>query len=445
MFEVMRLSSYQLGSLTEISSSRTWTPERLRTAIDTRARELSSFGLKERRSLLIERQNSIEFFVDFLACLSIGACAIPCDARLPQSRRQDLARELGPFAISSAQGALIMGPNPDRPRDAAFVLLTSGTSGKAKEIPHGFDGLHAKMESLAKAIPADDIARTLCALPTFFGHGLVCNSLFPLLTGKHLFIADPFMPALISELDEVIEREKITFFSTTPVIWSWVEQFAVSKPKPSLRRVHCASAPLDEKKISAMAAWAPIATLWNVYGLTEFQGWVSLNRIEPGVAVNDIGRPWDAESDVDTATGELMLRAPYQSPSLPGWYRTGDLVERDSRGHFLLKGRGDFVINKGGLKIQPEEIEALLATCPLVAETGCFAFADEALGQKIGLAVVPRDSAVFTREALLKWIAERAAAYKVPDRIDIWERLPRSSRGKLDRHAIKGTATDGQN
>jgi oxalate---CoA ligase len=440
----MLLSHFQIGSISEVHSGRMMSSEELRYAVSLRSKELRARGLEPQQTVFLYRPSSIEFFIDLLACWSLNVCVAALDAGLPPLKRTLLENEFAPALVIERDGTYLRPQHSPRMANdgAALILLSSGSAGESRGLVHSFAALQAKMRALSQFIPIEDISKSLCALPTFFGHGLICNSLFPLFHGQHLFLAKSFEPAFVAILDETIEKHSISFMSSTPVVWGLIEQFATLPSRTnmkSLRRVHCASAPLDTKKIEVMRQWAPNAQFWNVYGLTEFLGWVSGAPVDSAKPAGNIGESWGVEREIDESSGELTLRAPFLALGIgepTGWYRTSDLAEYLPDGDILLKGRIDFLINKAGLKIQPEEVELIVAQSEMTQDCCCFAIADDLVGQKIGLAVVPRDVKTFSAVQLLDWLRIRLISYQVPDRIFILSALPRNSRGKVDRRTL---------
>jgi acyl-CoA synthetase (AMP-forming)/AMP-acid ligase II len=264
------LTHFRLGSIIEIHTGRRIQSDELKTAIDRRGRELTDAGLRHAQTVVIYQNNSIDFFINLLAVWSVGGCAAPLDGALPPVVKDQLQ------AILSA-GLIIEPSNEIRfiagapSTSGALRLMTSGSSGVPKVITHTLQSVRLKVEVLANMIPARELQRTLCALPTFFGHGLVGNSLLPLLTGHDLFLADGFTLPFIAGIDDLLCSKKITFMSSTPIVWNLVEQFASASAsaKPDLVRVHCASAPMGRRQTKTMHEWSPKTEFWNVYGLTN--------------------------------------------------------------------------------------------------------------------------------------------------------------------------------
>ena len=193
--------------------------------------------------------NKLEFFVDVLAIWNLGGCVIPIDSRLTKFEVEALARTAIPrFSLwhgelNESIGACLSALNikvldtshlfsydsltqsgflPNRRvtlDQDALILFTSGTTGQAKGVVHTHRSLRARWVALRQSLGLERYRRTLCLLPTHFGHGLLCNCLFPWLSGQDLFIVPPFKPEIVMQLGALLDKYEITFMSSVPSIW----------------------------------------------------------------------------------------------------------------------------------------------------------------------------------------------------------------------------------
>ena len=208
----------------------------------------------------------------------------------------------------------------------------------------------------------------MCLLPTHFGHGLICNCLFPWLSGQDLFILPPFTPDAVMRLGKIIDEHRITFMSSVPAVWRLALKIARPPQGGTLQRVFCGSAPLQRPpgvKCNAGPARARSATPTGSPRLAA--GWpvATVAGLEPDDGL--IGVPWGAEVAITRegspeqppglgercAAGEsgfvwlntaALMKGYLDRDDLTaqvvrnGWFLTGDLGFVDARGHLYLRG-----------------------------------------------------------------------------------------------------------
>jgi long-chain acyl-CoA synthetase len=228
---------------------------------------------------------------------------------------------------------------------------------------------------------------------------------------------------------------------------------------PSLRKILTGGELLPSALGESVRAALPQAGLYDLYGLTETgscdfclppsaagAGAGSVGRPTEGVAFRILGE--DGGPVPDGTAGELSIRTPFgmlgylDDPALTaasfrdGYFRTGDLARIRRDGRVEIAGRLKDIIARGGNKIAPAEIDALLASHPGVAAALTAGVPDERLGEAIWAVVVPRPGAGLTAEDLRRWAAGRIERYKVPDGIVFRQSLPAGPTGKLLRSGV---------
>ncbi|MGH7787062.1 MAG: class I adenylate-forming enzyme family protein [Candidatus Binatia bacterium] len=483
-----------LGPLTEPLTGRHWDRATVLERLRRRLGFYAELGLVPGDRVFLHFGNTPEFFVDLVAIWSLGGCAIPIDARLTAFEIATLAEAAAPrfslwpgapetqasralaaagIAVLDASRADAAAPCAAAPRgplvglDAdALILFTSGTTGAPKGVVHTHRSLRARWMALHHALGIERYRRTLCLLPTHFGHGLICNSLFPWLSGQHLYIVPPFKADLILQLGALLDEHEITFMSSVPTVWRLALKTAAPPRRGSLQRVFCGSAPLSAHLWSEVGRWTGAREVWNAYGITETGSWLAGTSVD-GFSPEDglVGEAWGGVVRVlrtreaalqPTAadqcgageTGHVWVNTPglmrgylgrddlTEAVVSAGWFLTGDIGLVDDRGWLYLRGREREEINKGGMKVYPGDIDAVVERFADTVDVCTFAFDDALLGEEIGLAVVLRQADEATLRRLHGWMGEHLAKHQMPKRWYVVDEIPRTSRGKINRAAV---------
>jgi acyl-CoA synthetase (AMP-forming)/AMP-acid ligase II len=314
--------------------------------------------------------------------------------------------------------------------------------------------------SLGDHLLAPAFARTLCMLPTHFGHGLICNCLFPWLSGNDLYIIPSFRPDLVTRIGGAIDEYGITFMSSVPSHWKLALRLAKPPQRGTLRRVHVGSAPLSAQAWDDIRKWTGTRQVCNAYGITETGSWVAgLENADVPAEDGLIGVGWGAVVKVlktnettwplgpemecaVSESGYVWLNTPalmkgyFRRDDLTakavanGWFMTGDIGCIDGQGRLFLRGRERDEINRGGMKIYPSDIDAVVERYAAARDVCAFALDDPIYGQAVGMAVVLSDTRPETIHGLHDWMRSHLAEHKMPSRWWAIETIPRTSRGK---------------
>jgi len=447
-------------------------------------------GLTAGDRVLIHYGNRPEFFLDLLAIWRCGACAMPLDPRATAAEIANIVAATGPrlslwqdappapaAAVLADAGVRVVTASERRAPvsetrhhaerrldDDALILFTSGTTGQPKGVVHTHRTLLARWMALRESLGTADFERALCLLPTNFGHGLICNSLFPWLSGRDLFILPPYRTDLLLGLGDLLDRHRITFMSSVPPVWRIALKMARPPRLGTLRRVICGSAPLSAHLWKGVREWTGTQRVCNAYGITETGSWVA-GLTDTAVELEDglIGRGWGtiacvrrrdtAESDAADACapgeeGFVWLKTPSLMRGYlgrddltaqvvdDGWFSTGDIGVVDDRGLLYLRGRQREEINKGGMKIFPGDVDAVIERHGSVLDVCTFAVEHSLYGEDVGVAVVLREGHRPSLAALHAWAASELGAHRLPARWYVLDEIPRTDRGKINRERV---------
>lgn len=446
--------------LTSVRSGKSLDGDGLRPAVASRRSELPP-GLSPGDRLVIGEADPLDFLVALFAAWSAGLVAVGVNPGLAAGEQQNVVSVTGAKAwlgevrgpLDLATGAAGGMPANEAP---ALILMTSGTTGNPKGIVHSQQSLGRRIALNIEAIGVATLARSLCVLPVFFGHGLIGNVLTPLLAGGHVHLWPTPAASELGGLGPYLDAHGIGFMSSVPSFWRLALRMS-PKPKSPLGRVHVGSAPLGLELWRQIADWAGTRAVFNMLGMTETANWISGGVLtDPEAGDGYVGRIWGGEFAVrgddgtirTQGTGEVLVRSPsimlgyWRRPDLDaaafveGWFRTGDVGTLDA-GRVTLRGRIKTEINRGGIKVQAEEIDMLLERHPDIAEACAFGIPDAVAGEAIAAAIVLRAQAAFAPEAIKDWCRQHARADAVPSRLYAVEAIPRNDRGKIVRSDVR--------
>ena len=460
-----------------IDGERTITYGALADFIIRTAGHLAALGVKRGDQVGLCLKDDWQHVVSLLAVIHLGAVAVQMDWRarpaekarianafalkllvvLPES---NFAAPCADVAVDRAWGTCVAAAKPaaDVPQDwhaPAAVLASSGTTGLPKFTLATHLQLYLHAAAYSELVPPTPRHRCLLTLPLYFSVGR-SRCLGALMRGDTLV----FYPSLFTaaEFVEVVDRYKVTASFVVPSVMRQLLPIAEEgKPLfPDLAVLSCAGAPLfaDEKR-SALRSLS--SKFHETSGNTPI-GCVSVLRPEDMIErPTSVGRPLplvdvevvdDDAQPVETETpGRLRCRGPGLAFPIPGladkssaedfrdgWHYPGDVAAIDEFGYIYLQGRTSEVIFRGGAKIFPAEVEAVLLRHEAVAEAAVVGRASSNHQQELVAYVVARRE--LAPGELLAYCRTQLTAYKVPRDIHIVPDLPRNSTGKLDRRAV---------
>jgi acyl-CoA synthetase (AMP-forming)/AMP-acid ligase II len=462
---------------------RTLTARALHDGVERLAAELAGADVRRGDRVVLVLPNGPEFVQILLAVTALGAAAAPLNpaytvdecafyiedlsptvvivpageadaARQAASGVPLLDLELGSDAprLSRQGGQLTPRAEFERcnPDDIALLLHTSGTTSRPKQVPL----LHRNLMASARAIAAhyelgpEDTA--FAAMPLFHVHGLVASVLAQLLGGGCV-VAPVRLSA--SRFWTELSTGGVSWFSGSPTVLTMLlDRRTEGAGAPSLRFVRSCSAALSTTLAARLESALEVPAL-QAYGMTEASHQIASNPLPPAphdpasvgpatgtrIAIVD----GDGNDRPPGEAGEVLI----SGPGVMGGYlnspqanaeafvgerlRTGDLGSIDERGYVRLVGRLKELINRGGEKISPFEVEEVLRQHPAVGDVACFAIPDPKYGEAVAAAVILAGDAD-TRE-LRDFCRERLAAFKVPRELRTIDALPKTATGKVQR------------
>ena len=462
----------------------------LRGQVDALASALASAGVARGDRVGIALPNGLPMIVSFLAA-SIAGTAAPLNpaykedefrfylddtnARvliLPPDGAEAARRAAGDrvriltVAIDSdgtvklaSSGAGTAGASAPTPtvNDVALILHTSGSTGRPKRVPLTHANLSISAQNVAHsyALGADDVS--MCVMPLFHVHGLVASTLATLATGGTVVVPAKFNPL---SFWRVARDQRVTWYSAVPTLHQLLLARAeAGAPKPEgaerLRFIRSCSASLPPQVMHDLEA-AFGAPVLEAYGMTEAAHQMASNPMPPAARKpGSVGRGTDVQISIMDAVGrhlpagergEVVIKGPnvitgYEnnpeanaSSFVDGWFRTGDQGFLDADGYLTLVGRIKELINRGGEKISPREVDEVLLAHPAVAEAVCFGVPHPTWGEEVAAAVVVREPV--TESELLAYCRERLADYKRPKQIHLTDAIPRTATGKIQRRIV---------
>jgi acyl-CoA synthetase (AMP-forming)/AMP-acid ligase II len=360
----------------------------------------------------------------------------------------------GAFRLSAAATGAAARPGPAAADDVALILHTSGTTSRPKIVPLTQANIWTSARNIAASLDLSDRDRALNVMPLFHIHGLIAGLSAPLSRGGSVFCTSGFNALkFFAEMEEA----KPTWYTAVPTMHQAIltragrhKEIIARHP---LRFVRSSSSSLPPTVIGELEAVFHCPVI-EAYGMTEATHQMACNPLNgirkpgsvglavgPEIAIMDEGgRPLGrGETGEVVIRGESVTAAYENNPKanaeafVNGWFRTGDQGVIDADGYLTLTGRLKEIINRGGEKISPREVDEALMDHPSVLQAVTFALPHPMLGEDVGAAVVLREGATASEKELGAFLSERLAAYKTPRKIIFLAEIPKGATGKLQR------------
>ncbi len=472
----------------------------LAALVDDVAHRLDSSGLCRGDAVGVVGANNADFVVALLGAARAGLVVAPLDPALPRSElttrlvslgaqallvgrhalgaesvaplgiqtwnlEVDVAADTTPAVTLDAKSGLPRRrePNPALSERDALVLFTSGTTAQAKMVPLTHENVAASVRSICVCYELGPDDATVAVMPLFHGHGLIAALLASLASGGCVLLPERARFSARSFWDDMLAATA-TWFTAVPTIHQIVLQRPASEyPGQNavpLRFVRSCSAPLTIATARRIERTLGVPVL-SAYGMTEtahqatsqplpLRGPVKDGSVgrATGVHIRVVdpdGRTCPAGADGEVwVLGPTVARGYLGNPEETarsfngGWFRTGDLGAIDQDGYLFLTGRIKNIINRGGEKISPEHVEAILTGCRGVTEAAVFAIPDATFGERVGAAVVVSKDEGRGSEQILQECRAKLSGFEMPERLEVVAALPHTAKGDLDRGAVQG-------
>ena len=412
--------------------------------------------------LPLNPQNKAQEFENYFSKFKINALVVPknsdtaarpvaASCHIPVIDLTAVSGKAGRFTLNSGLPQQSAEAVYGFPSDTATLILTSGTTSVPKIVPYS-QKLFSEVTQVSRDMAhmtAED--RSLHIVPYFHGLGLLGTLLTPLLAGGTVICTRDFIP---SDFIPLLKRCRPTYYWGVPALHTAILHELKKIPAGelkhnSLRFIGTVSAFMPDEIRHDLETLSG-APFHEVYGMTE-AAFISLNvpykRGSVGIPViesinitDENGEPLGPQK-----TGEIVIRgkvvisgyedAPEENKAAfrNGWFNTGDIGYIDEEGYLFITGRKKELINKGGEKISPGEIDAVLRSHPGVRDAMSFQVGDPVLGEDIAAMVVPVDPRI-SEEELRRYLLDRLVQFKVPLRIWFVDEIPKNTAGKPMRH-----------
>ena len=342
--------------------------------------------------------------------------------------------------------------------DAQIIKFSGGSTGAPKPVVQSVRCLNAQIDGILACFELDATDVNLIAAP--LTHGASCFVL-PILAvgGRHVLLEEPKPPRV---LDAIETYGVTTMYAPPTLIYGMMgDATAAGRNYASLRHLIYSAAPMRPDRIrEAQRVFGPVVE--TAYGQVEAPQIVAAMRaseMERDENVTSIGRASPVaqvgimspagELLPNGETGEIVVRGPLvmngylDRPDMTaavivdGWLHTGDLGLRDGRGYLYIRGRLREVINSGGFKVFPGDVEAALARHPAVFECSVFGVPDEKWGEAVNAAVRLAPGILVNAAELMAFVKAELGSVKTPKAIHFVAELPRNAAGKVSRAAVR--------
>ena len=342
--------------------------------------------------------------------------------------------------------------------DEALVLHTSGTTSRPKIVPLTNKNIYSSAENISKSLNLSEADHCLNIMPLFHIHGLIAILAASIKSGASVCASNGFNALKFLEL---AKSEKITWYSGVPTMHQAIllraEKNLELAKNLNLRLIRSSSASLPPavfEKLNNVFGCSVI----EAYGMTEATHQMTSNPLPPkkqkpgfvGIPAGPEVCIMDEKDKIldQGETGEVCIKGDNvtlgydnnpeanKNSFTNGWFRTGDQGYFDQNGYLKISGRLKEIINKGGEKISPLEVDNVLMDHPLIEQAVCFGYEDKMLGEDIAAAIIVKEGKNCSETDVKTYAQEKLAKFKIPKKIFFVNEIPKGATGKLQRNVL---------
>nr|QBX99300.1 4CL10 [Betula platyphylla] len=492
-------SDFSTRRALSVSGKFDLTHARLHELVDHTASRLLAAGITTGDVVALTFPNTVEFVVVFLAVIRCRATAAPLNSAytaeefefyikdseaklliMPKEGNKSAEAAASKLGIPRVSATLLEGESEiclsstsdatavstsvaeivNDPSDVALFLHTSGTTSRPKGVPLTQLNVASSVRNIISVYKLTESDSTVMVLPFFHVHGMIAGLLSSLCAGAAVtlpaagrFSASTFWPDM--------RAYSATWYTAVPTIHQIILDRHLSRPEPAypeLRFIRSCSASLAPSVMARLeeSFGAPVL---EAYAMTEASHQMASNPLpeDGGHKPGSVGKPVGLEMAVldnngvaqrEGESGEVCIRGPNVTKGYKnnpeankaaftfGWFHTGDIGFFDSDGYLHLVGRIKELINRGGEKISPIEVDAVLLSHPDVGQAVAFGVPDDKYGEEINCAIIPREGSHIDEAEVMQFCKKNIAAFKVPKKVFITDSLPKTATGKIQRRLV---------
>jgi acyl-CoA synthetase (AMP-forming)/AMP-acid ligase II len=362
----------------------------------------------------------------------------------------------GAFTIPAAGDAAGAGDvDYAGPDDVGLILHTSGTTSRPKIVPLSQANICASASHISDILNLTAADRCVNIMPLFHIHGLIAAVLSSVAAGGSIYCSPGFNALRVFSW---FADAKPTWYTAVPTMHQAILSRAARNLEiieaMDLRFIRSSSSSLPPQVMAELEETFGCPVVES-YGMTEAAHQMASNPLPPaarkpgsvGIAAGPEVTIMDQENNLLAAgeTGEIVIRGPnvtsgYENnPTanaeafVGGWFRTGDQGVIDDEGYLRITGRLKEIINRGGEKISPREVDEVLLDHPAVAQAVTFAYPHDKLGEEVGAAIVLKEGMEATESDIREFVSKRLVDFKVPRKVLFIDEIPKGATGKLQR------------